>query len=219
MKIRTLSILADALFLASAASARVCMVYDFDTRGCRAGDDLLYMPRSFGNEQLPIEFVGKKCNMSKPIALTKGGVACTYAGPKNVVEGAEEFQRTVYRSTFESAQGEARANKGGWVAIENGEYWRVLPQEQSSLKGGTGEKIKLGDRVELYYAACRHEADDVHNRPDSYEPEGAIDSIEETHYLWMAGSLFDGAVVEVVGPARHGFVGVKKGQPKPSKKK
>lgn len=214
MNLKAFSVFVGLLSLATAASARVCMVYDFDTRGCRAGDDLLYMPRSFGNEQLPIEFIGKKCNMDKPIALTKGGVACTYAGPKNIVEGAEEFSRSVYRSTFEGA----RADKKRWTQMDNGEYWRVLSRAEYFLESGTGEKIGKGDRVELFYAACLHDKDGAHHRENIYKPDTVINGITENHYVWMAGPLLEGTIVEVVGPTRHAFVGVKKkGSPKPSK--
>lgn len=76
------------LAIASGATqARVCIVSNLDTSGCQLGDELLYLPRSDGNEQLPLEFVAKKCDMNKTVAWTNSGVACIYAGDKEMVNG------------------------------------------------------------------------------------------------------------------------------------
>ena len=86
--------LAIALLLTSAAAdARVCLVRDFNTEFCRKGDDLLYMPAQWGNEQLPIEFIAKKCDSTHQISYTKGAVACVYAGPKEVFDATEAAAR------------------------------------------------------------------------------------------------------------------------------
>jgi hypothetical protein len=45
---------------------------------CKPGQKILYVPASFGNEQLPVLFAAVNCDMRYAIALTKGGVACIY---------------------------------------------------------------------------------------------------------------------------------------------
>ena len=77
-----LLVLASLVAIPLTLQARVCVVHELDTTACQKGDDLLFMPHTYGSDQLPIEFAGKKCDFNKQIALNKGGVVCTYAGAK-----------------------------------------------------------------------------------------------------------------------------------------
>lgn len=46
--------------------------------GCKPGQKIVFMPASFGNEQLPVLFAAVNCDMRYAIALTNGAVACIY---------------------------------------------------------------------------------------------------------------------------------------------
>lgn len=63
--------------------ADVCEVkswqHDASALACKPGQKIVFLPGSFGNEQLPIMFAAVNCDMRYSIALTNGGVACIYA--------------------------------------------------------------------------------------------------------------------------------------------
>ena len=46
---------------------------------CQVGQKVVYLPSSFGNEQLPVIFAAVNCDHRFSIALTKGGVSCIYS--------------------------------------------------------------------------------------------------------------------------------------------
>lgn len=74
--------------------ADVCEVkswqHDASALVCKPGQKIVFLPASFGNEQLPIMFAAVNCDMRYSIALTNGGVACIYAPmtPKAAAEPA-----------------------------------------------------------------------------------------------------------------------------------
>jgi hypothetical protein len=47
-------------------------------QSCNPGQKLVFLPNSFGNEQLPIIFAAANCDHRYSIALTKGAVSCIY---------------------------------------------------------------------------------------------------------------------------------------------
>ena len=47
---------------------------------CKPGQKVVYLPSSFGNEQLPIIFAAVNCDLRYNVALTTGAVTCIY-GP------------------------------------------------------------------------------------------------------------------------------------------
>lgn len=47
---------------------------------CKPGQKVVYLPSSFGNEQLPIIFAAVNCDLRYSVALTVGAVSCIY-GP------------------------------------------------------------------------------------------------------------------------------------------
>jgi hypothetical protein len=63
--------------------AALCRVNDWQLDAssavCKPGQKIVFLPETFGNEQLPIMFAAVNCDMRHSIALTKGGVACIYA--------------------------------------------------------------------------------------------------------------------------------------------
>jgi hypothetical protein len=54
--------------------------FDEVAAACRPGQKVAFVPKSFGNEQLPVIFAAVNCDLRYSIALTNGAVACIY-GP------------------------------------------------------------------------------------------------------------------------------------------
>ena len=52
---------------------------DVTAASCKPGQKVVFLPSSFGNEQLPVIFAAVNCDHRFSIALTKGGVSCIYA--------------------------------------------------------------------------------------------------------------------------------------------
>ncbi len=205
------SSLAVALLLTSAAAdARVCLVRDFNTEFCRKGDDLLYMPAQWGNEQLPIEFIAKKCDSTHQISYTKGAVACVYAGPKEVFDATEAASRVPYQKLYDSV----KSNPKGWYAANDGSYWRLT---NDTLQKPADRTAKVGDTVAAYVSRCKHDRDGTEH-PESYFEKTDEFALESTHYLYQVGPLKDGSIVEVVRPDEHVFYGIRVAPQKGKKK-
>lgn len=49
-------------------------------RACKPGQKVVFLPESWGNEQLPVIFAAVNCDLRYQVALTKGAVTCIY-GP------------------------------------------------------------------------------------------------------------------------------------------
>ncbi len=49
---------------------------------CRPGQRVVFMPSSWGNEQLPILFAALNCDLRYTVALTHGAVTCIYTALK-----------------------------------------------------------------------------------------------------------------------------------------
>ncbi|MBO7080470.1 MAG: hypothetical protein J6V99_00300 [Neisseriaceae bacterium] len=47
-------------------------------KNAKNGDIVVFLPRSWGNEQLPIYFVNMFCNTNYQVIMNKAGVVCTY---------------------------------------------------------------------------------------------------------------------------------------------
>lgn len=45
---------------------------------CEPGQKVVFLPRQFGNEQLPIYFAAVNCDLRYSVAMTNGGVTCIY---------------------------------------------------------------------------------------------------------------------------------------------
>lgn len=189
---------AAALLLTAAAqtaSARVCVVYDSNTQGCQKGDELLYLPQRYGSDQLPIDFIAKKCDMSKQFAWTAGGVTCIYAGEKTVVEGARELQKRAYAKIYDAAKS---GKDKSWVKMGEDSYWRIVSRSQ-------GEPVRVGDRVKLFERQCHHDADGKEHPEDGYMDAGFIDAITKDHYLYQIKAPY-GSEIEVIRPTDHGYL-------------
>lgn len=57
--------------------------HDIAKEHCKPGQKVVYLPESWGNDQLPILFAAVNCDLRYSVALTKGAVTCIYA-PINV---------------------------------------------------------------------------------------------------------------------------------------
>ena len=57
--------------------------HDIAKEYCKPGQKVVYLPESWGNDQLPILFAAVNCDLRYSVALTKGAVTCIYA-PINV---------------------------------------------------------------------------------------------------------------------------------------
>lgn len=64
--------------------ANLCEVNDWRhdavAEACTPGQKVVYLPRSWGNEQLPVIFSAVNCDLRYSVALTNGAVTCIY-GP------------------------------------------------------------------------------------------------------------------------------------------
>lgn len=62
--------------------ANLCEVnewqHDAVANVCKPGQKVVFLPQSFGNEQLPIIFAAVNCDLRYNVALTKGAVTCIY---------------------------------------------------------------------------------------------------------------------------------------------
>lgn len=46
--------------------------------GCKAGQRVVFMPRSWGNEQLPVMFAAMNCDLRYAVVMNNGGVTCIF---------------------------------------------------------------------------------------------------------------------------------------------
>ena len=75
------------LFLLSACNnqtlkvdqSKLCHVQtDEQAKSCNSGELILFQPRSFGNEQLPLMIAAAYCDTNYQIMHTKGAVMCVF---------------------------------------------------------------------------------------------------------------------------------------------
>jgi len=75
---------APAIHVNAIDQANLCEVnawsHDVVASVCRTGQKVVFLPRTFGNEQLPILFAAVNCDLRYSVALTSGAVTCIY-GP------------------------------------------------------------------------------------------------------------------------------------------
>ena len=53
-----------------------CVVSEFDSSHGAPGDLLIYLPMQWGNDQLPIIFAARNCDLANNVVYDKGGVTC-----------------------------------------------------------------------------------------------------------------------------------------------
>lgn len=68
----------------------VCEVkaWDLDTTRstCETGQKIVFLPDSWGNEQLPVMFAAVNCDHRFTVAMTEGAVSCIFKPIKSVKE-------------------------------------------------------------------------------------------------------------------------------------
>ena len=207
-----------AIPLTSLVNAKVCIVnevdvtgihlrlnvYDFDVMGCEKGDEIRFLPKQWGNEQIPLIFASDNCDLNKPIIYNNAGVLCTYAGPKKFPSGKTLLQKKQYQKTYEAAASSGKE----WEKSASEEYWRI------SKKKGT-EPVKVGDRVQVTKTACNHNLSTGTEYLETPKTETPF-VLQEAHMIYQLGTKY-GDEIEVADSTYHVFLTVKKA-PEPPKK-
>ncbi len=57
---------------------------------CKLGQKVVFLPPSFGNQQLPVIFAAVNCDLRYSVALTTGAVTCIYGPIKPAEETPEK---------------------------------------------------------------------------------------------------------------------------------
>lgn len=194
MKGFRLGLFAACAAMAMTAQARVCAVSDFESvAGCEKGDEVLFTPESYNAEQLTLQFIARKCDLSKPVNRNSAGVVCVYAGNKEIVDGAKRLAKRRYQSVID------KAVKGKWLECANS-YWKKTEE-------GRGDEIEPGDIVVMETVECEHDA-------NGKETEGRTVSqrrfaIEKGHCVYLTHPR-SGARIERVSEGVHEFIRIEK---------
>lgn len=71
---------------------RVCEVGDWRvaSAGCKPGQKIVFLPQSWGNEQLPVLFAALNCDLRYQVVATRGAVTCIFAPVKPEQPAAAE---------------------------------------------------------------------------------------------------------------------------------
>ena len=71
----------------------LCEVKEWQTdavrKTCKPGQKVIFLPRSFGNEQLPVVFAALNCDLRYEVALTNGAVTCIF-NPRLITNAADK---------------------------------------------------------------------------------------------------------------------------------
>lgn len=57
---------------------------------CERGQKVVFLPMSWGNDQLPIMFAGLNCDLRYNVVSNNGGVTCIFIGKSKKEEAAEK---------------------------------------------------------------------------------------------------------------------------------
>ncbi|MBH9578148.1 hypothetical protein [Inhella proteolytica] len=52
---------------------------------CKPGQKVVFLPKTFGNPQVPVLFAGMNCDLSYSVVVTDGAVTCIYRPVKTAV--------------------------------------------------------------------------------------------------------------------------------------
>ena len=175
---------------------RVCVVRDFNLNGCKKGDTILYIPKEWGNEQLPVNFAAQFCHFNKQIVWTNGGVSCVYAGQKNIVYASDEVLKQSYSEIYTPLT----KNHSGWTRFnDQGHYvyWRVVEK-------GNGGNMKEGDKVRILTRNCIHDTDGSEHPEPKFSGSNTIDRLNADYWIFNMQVPY-GSVIESVGWNMHQF--------------
>jgi len=59
-----------------------CMFSSLDSPSCKEGQLALFVPNSWGNEQLPLYAASVFCNFEHAVVYNNGGVLCVFTGQR-----------------------------------------------------------------------------------------------------------------------------------------
>ena len=63
----------------------LCETADWrQTDNCKPGQKIVFLPSSWGNEQLPVMFAALNCDLRYQVVSTKGAVACIFRPSKTL---------------------------------------------------------------------------------------------------------------------------------------
>lgn len=73
--------------------SRICQVGDWHVASdCKAGQKIVFLPESFGNEQLPVLFAALNCDLRYQVVTTRGAVTCIFGPIKPAAPAAPAQQ-------------------------------------------------------------------------------------------------------------------------------
>ena len=125
---------------------RICSVTRVDDiKGCAKGDQILFLPATWGNEQIPV-IAAASCDLTQNMVWTKGGLTCIYAGPRPVVSGQVALLDSKYGKLYRQVQ----SAPAGWTKMRDGSFWRITRQ-------GTGYAIVPGMYIRINLADVEHD--------------------------------------------------------------
>lgn len=55
------------------------------SESCKPGQKVVFLPKTWGNAQLPVLFAGMNCDLSYAVVVTEGAVACIYRPVKTAL--------------------------------------------------------------------------------------------------------------------------------------
>ena len=86
--------------------SKVCEVTDWHhdvvKTACTPGQKVVFLPNSWGNEQLPVIFAAVNCDLRFNVAMTVGGVTCVFAPISGDTNSAGEESRATEKEPGKS---------------------------------------------------------------------------------------------------------------------
>ena len=65
----------------------LCIVESMENVQCQDGQKVLFLPSSWGNEQLPVGFAAFYCNLTYEVVWTPGAVTCIFKRIAHTTDG------------------------------------------------------------------------------------------------------------------------------------
>lgn len=184
------------------ARAGLCVIETPDPSGCARHDDMLYRSKAVITDDAYVDFVARYCDFEDRIVRTQYAVACVYYGKKAVYQGEEAKKERNYNGIYAPLL----VDSAGWTRDANGLFWRVV-------ETAGREVIRPGDVVRRLERPCEHDEDGKETLAKDFVAVGDAKPIAADDMLFaVTKELWNGMVLEVVGPAKHAFVRVEKAE-------
>lgn len=184
------------------ARAGLCVIEAPDPSGCARHDDMLYRSKAVISDDAYVDFVARYCDFEDRIVRTQYAVACVYYGKKAVYQGEEAKKERNYNAIYAPLL----VDSAGWTQDAKGFFWRVV-------ETAGREVIRPGDVVRRLERPCEHDEDGKETLAKDFVAVGDAKPIAADDMLFaVTKELWNGMVLEVVGPAKHAFVRVEKAE-------